>query len=257
MAVVMAQAGLHVPCASMVYSPYSAIFTRIVNRDDLFRGLSTFAMEMAELRTILLMNDRKSLILGDELCSGTENVSAISIFVASLEQFVQNGSSFVFATHFHELQQCDEVTALQPRLGMKHMKIHYDAQTQKLVYDRKLAPGCGDAMYGLEVCRSLNMPTAFLERAIHVRSHLKHHSAVAPSTLSQPKARYSAKKLVGKCERCNASRPATETHHVVPQHLAQPNGYIVSEHSTFHKDHPANLMSLCEACHLAMHHSTN
>ena len=90
MAVVMAQAGLYVPCASMTYRRTTPS-SRIINRDDLFRGLSTFAMEMAELRTILLMNDRKSLILGDELCSGTENVSAISIFVAGLEQFVRTG----------------------------------------------------------------------------------------------------------------------------------------------------------------------
>ena len=43
-------------------------------------------------------------------------------------------------------------------------------------------------MYGLEVCRSLNMPTAFIERALH--SHPRHQSAVAPSTLSQPRSRH-------------------------------------------------------------------
>ena len=38
----------------------------------LFKGMSTFAVEMSELRTILTTADKNSLILGDELCKGTE-----------------------------------------------------------------------------------------------------------------------------------------------------------------------------------------
>jgi DNA mismatch repair protein MutS len=80
-AVVMAQAGLYVPCAEFLYKPYRCLFTRILGNDNLFKGLSTFAVEMSELRTILKRCDAHSLILGDELCSGTETQSAIGIFV--------------------------------------------------------------------------------------------------------------------------------------------------------------------------------
>ena len=51
--VVMAQAGMFVPCSSFEYCPYSSIFTRILGNDNIFKGLSTFAVEMSELRTIL------------------------------------------------------------------------------------------------------------------------------------------------------------------------------------------------------------
>ena len=47
------------------------------------------------------MSNEHSLILGDELCPGTESDSAISIFVESYE-IAQNNSSFIFATHFHD-----------------------------------------------------------------------------------------------------------------------------------------------------------
>ena len=70
MSVVLAQAGFFVPCSSFTYKPYSSIFTRILGNDDIFKGLSTFAVEMSELRTILQLTDENSLILGDELCSG-------------------------------------------------------------------------------------------------------------------------------------------------------------------------------------------
>ena len=67
---------------------------------------------MSELRVILQMANQNSLILGDELCSGTEIDSALSIFISSLETLSQRQSTFIFATHFHELQQMQEMKQL-------------------------------------------------------------------------------------------------------------------------------------------------
>ena len=53
MTVVLAQAGFFVPCSSFTYKPYSSIFTRILGNDDIFKGLSTFAVEMSELSAII------------------------------------------------------------------------------------------------------------------------------------------------------------------------------------------------------------
>ena len=90
--VLMAQCGLYVPCREMVYSPYEYIFTRIIGNDNIFKGLSTFGVEMSELRVILKHCNENSLILGDELCSGTEIDSALSIFVSSLEKMYKENS---------------------------------------------------------------------------------------------------------------------------------------------------------------------
>ena len=102
--VILAQAGMYVPCSSFIFKPYTKIFTRILGNDNLFKGLSTFAVEMSELRTILTMCDKDSLVMGDELCSGTESDSARSIFTAGLEWLHNLHTSFVFATHFHEIK---------------------------------------------------------------------------------------------------------------------------------------------------------
>ena len=74
---------MYVPSSKFIYYPYNYLFTRILGNDNLFKGLSTFAVEMSELRTILKYSNENSIILGDELCSGTESTSALSIFVAS------------------------------------------------------------------------------------------------------------------------------------------------------------------------------
>ena len=66
--VIMAQAGLFVACSEFQLKPYTKIFTRILNNDNIFRAQSSFAVEMMELRSIFQLGDENSLILGDELC---------------------------------------------------------------------------------------------------------------------------------------------------------------------------------------------
>jgi DNA mismatch repair protein MutS len=240
-AAIMAQTGFFVPCTQFVYKPYRAFFTRILGVDNLYKGLSTFGVEMSELRMILKNADEYSLILGDELCSGTETQSALSIFVAGLMDLHAAQSSFIFATHFHEIVDYEEITELK-RLEMKHMAVFYDRENDCLVYDRTLRDGAGDKMYGLEVCKSLHLPTEFLEKAFKIRS--KYFSDVAPP-LNHKTTKYNAKKVRGMCEMCE-TRISTETHHLAMQANADQEGII-------NKNHAGNLMALCEACHQEMH----
>jgi DNA mismatch repair protein MutS len=249
-AIIMAQAGLYVPCNSFTYQPYRNVFTRILGNDNLFKGLSTFAVEMTELRTILTMADDSSLVLGDELCSGTESDSALSIFTAGLESLHAKESTFIFATHLHEINRYEEITNLQ-QLKMMHMAVHYDKESQLLIYDRKLREGPGESMYGLEVCKALNLPEAFLARAHALR--MKYHPE-KQNVLGLSPTHYNAKKLVGNCELCQKYK-ASEVHHLQHQKKAQQNDYILNEETgqNFHKNHAANLLSICEACHKKIH----
>jgi DNA mismatch repair protein MutS len=241
--VVMAQAGFFVPCSSFVFKPYKYIFTRILGNDNIFKGLSTFAVEMSELRTILRLSDKDSLVLGDELCSGTELGSAVSIFVAGLTQLHDRGSSFIFATHFHEITKMNEIAVLDG-LKMKHMSVYYDAELDALVYNRLLRDGPGNNMYGLEVCKSLNLPQDFIDLAYKVREK---HIDATPVAL-QGKSSYNAKKLRGgECEMCG--KPSVEVHHLQHQKDADDKGMI----GHFHKNHVANLMNVCEDCHNQFH----
>lgn len=246
-AVIMAQAGLYVPCKSFCYFPYHSIYTRILGNDNIFKGLSTFAVEMTELRTILRMADKNSLILGDELCSGTESDSALSIFTAGLEHLHETGATHLFATHFHEIQRFDEITALH-KLCMKHMAVTYNEEEDTLIYDRKLRPGPGDSMYGLEVCKSLHLPDDFLRRAHYLRTK---YNDTQQNILSQKPSHFNAKKIKGLCELC--SNKGTEVHHLQHQQKANnKNNYI---DDTFHKNHKANLITVCEDCHNKFHNN--
>ena len=246
--VIMAQAGLFVPCSSFEFKPYNYLFTRIIGNDNLFKGLSTFAVEMCELRTILRLADQNSLILGDELCSGTENTSGISIFVAGLQKMIETYSSFIFATHIHEIVDYDEITELNT-IRIMHMEVKYDKEQGKLIYDRKLKDGPGDCMYGLEVCKSLEMPQDFLERAYSIRNK---YNTKSNDVLKQTTSHFNARKIKGICEVCKINK-STEVHHLHHQQDANHKGIIEKDNLLFHKNNTANLISICDDCHDNIH----
>jgi DNA mismatch repair protein MutS len=240
--VCLAQAGMYVPCSEATITPYTALFTRILGNDDLFRGLSTFAVEMSELRTILAGADDNSLIIGDELCSGTETSSATAIFATSVEAMHNSRSSAVFATHFHEIASYPEIKALS-RLCVSHMAVVFDEACAALVYDRKLRPGAGNNMYGLEVCRALGLPDQFLLRAHELR---KKNAINRHDSFQLKPSRYNRSRMRTHCEVCGDA--SSEVHHLIHQ-VSAVEGKIGS--ASIH--HCANLLNVCEDCHNVFH----
>ena len=161
LAVVLAQAGLFVPCSSFSYKPYTQIFTRILNNDNLFRSQSTFAVEMMELRSIFQLADENH-VLGDELCSGTETLSALSIVSSSLEWLSRKRASFMITSHLHQLNELSSLAELT-KLRIYHLKIIYERVFLK--YSRKLSEGPGPSIYGLKVCEAMGLPAEFIAKS--------------------------------------------------------------------------------------------
>lgn len=246
--VLMAQAGMYVAAEAMELRPFRHIFTRISSGDNIYRGWSTFTVEMLELRNILQRCDAESLVLGDELCAGTEALSALSIVSAGIEVLIERGTPFVFATHLHDLAGMPRSAAWRERgVAFQHMHVEVCPRTGRILYDRRLRDGSGSAKYGLEVCKGLGLPAEFLRVAHEVRCELE---GMPSAFVSPTKSRYNPTVYVHECKLCGKAR-ATETHHLVPQRDADGTGWIAAG---FHKDRAFNLVPLCEACHLAVHH---
>ena len=241
--VLMAQAGMYVPCESMILSPYKKIFTRIISSDDIFRGQSTFTKEIIELRNILQRSDKNSLVIGDELCSGTESISALSIVSAGVVTLSSKLTSFVFATHLHDLVKINDITDLK-NVRTCHLSVTYDENKKVLIYDRKLKEGNGSTLYGIEVCKSLDLNKDFLDLANSIRHKLMYKVKTPKQSVynSQMYTNFEA------CYVCNM-RCSEEVHHIHEQHTADKDGYI----STFHKNSLFNLVSLCGKCHDDVH----
>jgi DNA mismatch repair protein MutS len=244
LAVLMAQTGMPVPATAMTLIPYTGVFTRILGNDNLWAGMSSFVVEMTEFRSILRSAGPRTLVLGDELCAGTETASATSIVAAGVKTLAERGTNFFFATHLHELADIHEI-ANHPAIRFYHLTVRPSPVAGgPLLYDRKLRAGTGSPMYGLEVCRGLDMDTAFLDTAFEFRRRL--FAADGTPRLS----RYNAAVVVQTCAVCGA-HDALETHHIVPQAAAAAATGHISPGK--HKNAADNLVALCGECHDAHH----
>jgi len=227
---IMAQAGLFVACKEFIFSPYTQIFTRILNNDNIFKSESTFAVEMNELRSIINLADDKSLVLGDEVCSGTETISAIKIVYAGLHTLCNRKCSFIFTSHLHQLTELDEINKLD-NLHIYHLQIKQENDI--LIYDRKLKPGPGPSIYGIKVCEALGLPQEFLDIA----------KSITIKKDNIKVSHYNKNIVLDECKVCG--NLAEETHHIVEQCEADSNGNFTH----FHKNNDHNLVQLCKKCH--------
>ena len=247
-AVVLAQAGFYVPAKEFAYYPYKRIMTRIIGNDNMHGGLSSFAVEMSELRSILIRADQSTLVLGDEICHGTETQSAISLVTASVMSLAQRHCTFIFATHLHQLSEMAEITAL---INVKafHLTMSRNPVNGEIIYNRQLREGSGPATYGLEVAEALRIPMEVVEQAINIR---KKYFGSGDKPV---KSVYNAEVYQQTCRVCEEEgKPdirATETHHIMFQSEADDKGFI--GRSTIYKHHPTNLVPLCHKHHLWTH----
>ena len=244
-AVIMAQAGLYVPAAFMRYSIVDKLFTRIVSKDNLYKGLSTFAIEMLELKNIFNRATQKSLILGDEISHGTETYSALSIVSAAIKRLSDIGSYFIFATHLHQLTEIKAINDLKNIIFL-HLGVSYDEENDRLVYNRKLQTGSGSTLYGLEFAKALHLDKKFLDEAYKIRKELTKEFSEIELLKKRRKSRYNKSVYLTKCAICNEI--VEEVHHIAPKAKAK-DGFI--DH--FKANHKFNLIPLCSKHHKMVH----
>ena len=232
-AVILAQAGCPVPASAMRIRPYDAAFSRIWNNDNIWAGLSSFAVEVQELAEILKLSTANSLVLGDEVCSGTESSSATSLVAATLEHLQAKGTHFMFATHLHDLMKVPGLLCSEEKtLKVWHLRV-ITTLDGKLIYDRTLQPGSGKSTYGLEVAKAMGLPTELMLRAYAIRRHL----GGEVSADEAPKSAWNALIRRETCEHCkNSFVRGLEVHHI--HERADGGGNSLR-----------NLAVLCEDCH--------
>jgi len=258
--IIMAQAGMYVSSSKFTYKPYKYLFTRIRNNDNLYAGLSSFEVEMKEFKVILKYANQDSIILGDELCSGTETQDATALVASGIGLLSKRKSSFIFATHLHFLADMHYIRDLD-NIRLCHMAVELDPMNQKkLIYSRKIQEGSGPKSYGILVCESMDLDEEFIEKAKEIRQSMNStkdanlRDTIVPNSISVG-SKYNANKIIGVCEVCN-DKVATDVHHINQQCDANHNNLIESkEYGIFNKNKLWNLVALCKECHQGVHSS--
>ena len=246
LSVILAQSGFFVPATKLKLSMYDKLFTRIVSQDNLYKGLSTFAVEMMELKNIFNRATKRSLILGDEISQGTETESGLAIVAGAILKLLELKSTFIFATHLHQLKNIEHLQTIDSLIFL-HLGVKYDEKEDTLIYNRQLQLGMGSSLYGLEFAKSLHMDETFLKNAYNIRENLIGKGSELKQLKTQKRSRYNKTLYVTKCALCEEN--VEDVHHIQAQQLANDAGMIGS----MDKNHKYNLIPLCKKHHQMVH----
>jgi DNA mismatch repair protein MutS len=175
--VILAQIGCFVPAASAEIGIVDAIFTRVGASDDLASGQSTFMVEMSEVAEIVREATRDSLLVLDEIGRGTSTFDGMSIARAVLEYVAdqkQLGAKTLFATHYHELTELEDLIP-----GVKNYNIAVKKRGDDITFLRRIVRGGADDSYGIEVAKLAGVPNRIISRAKQILAELDSGSEVS------------------------------------------------------------------------------
>ncbi len=170
---IMAQMGSFVPVREAEVGIVDRIFTRVGASDRLYRGMSTFMVEMVETANILNNATGRSLIILDEIGRGTSTFDGVSIAWAVVE-FIHHklpGAKAMFATHYHELTELMRIMG-----GIKNYHLAIQEWGEEIVFLYKMTEGSCDESFGIHVAKLAGMPGGVVKRAREILSNLQKDS---------------------------------------------------------------------------------
>ncbi len=154
----MAQCGLHVPCEEAEICMNNAILCDIGDGQNLSENLSTFSAHITNVLDILKKAGRDSLVVMDELGSGTDPAEGMGIAIAILEELKKSKALFLATTHYPEVKEYARRTE-----GIINARMTFDKESLKPLY--QLVIGEAGESCAFYIAGKLGMPGYMLSRA--------------------------------------------------------------------------------------------
>ena len=155
----MAMTGLHIPADEGSQIPFFDDFlVDIGDLQSIENDLSTFSSHMSNLKSFLDKAKTNSLILIDELGTGTDPVEGSALGQAILEKLILRGAFAIITTHHTALKVFAEMNSQVINAGME-----FDAKN--LTPNYRFRPGIPGNSYALEISKQLGLPEPVIDRA--------------------------------------------------------------------------------------------
>lgn len=154
----LAQWGLHVPCKEAWVCMNSQYLCDIGDGQNLAENLSTFSAHITNVLTILGRVNGESLVIMDELGSGTDPTEGMGIAIAILEALRKSGCLFLVTTHYPEIKEYAARTE-----GVINARMTFDQESLQPLY--RMVIGEAGASCALAIAERLGMPRFMLDIA--------------------------------------------------------------------------------------------
>ena len=163
--VLMTQVGLHIPASDQsVVRIFKKLFVDIGDEQSIENDLSTFSSHLKNLRQIAEEADRESIVLIDEIGSGTDPAEGGAIAAAMLETLTKRGSCTIATTHHGALK----VFAYEAD-GVENGAMEFDRETLTPTY--RFRAGIPGSSYALEMADRLGLNKDLLARSRELLGH--------------------------------------------------------------------------------------
>lgn len=157
--VLMVRAGLPVPCApgSRLF-PFAPVMADIGDEQSIEASLSTFSGHLLNLRHILARADSRTLVLMDELGTGTDPGEGSALALAAVDRLRRSGARIMATTHLHIVKGYAQLES-----GVENAAVEFDTATLQPTY--RLHYGIPGASHAFTIARRIGLPEDVLAAA--------------------------------------------------------------------------------------------
>ena len=155
----MSHAGMHIPAKEgSTVSVFTNILAEIGDDQDISVGLSTFSARLEHLKAIIDQADNSSLIILDELGTGTDPNEGTSLAMAILDYFSKQDSLSAISTHYQRLKQYGLINK-----RAQNASVEFDYKKKQPTF--RLLTGMPGVSHAIEIANDLGIKDEIIDKA--------------------------------------------------------------------------------------------